>query len=93
MEKAIRGSALGKKNFLFIGHPEAGERSAIIYSIIASCARHHIDALAYPARCPDSTAQMTTSDDLDALTLARWTPVHAIDRQVLTRGLQTRRSW
>jgi hypothetical protein len=29
MENAIRPSAIGKKNFLFIGHPDAGDRSAI----------------------------------------------------------------
>lgn len=38
---------MGKKNFLFIGSPEAGQRSAIIYSIIVSCERHGIDPLAY----------------------------------------------
>jgi hypothetical protein len=32
IENAIRPSALGKKNFLFFGHPEAGERSAVIYT-------------------------------------------------------------
>jgi transposase len=31
IENAIRPSALGKKNWLFIGHPTAGERSAVIY--------------------------------------------------------------
>ena len=44
---AIRPSALGKKNFLFIGAPEAGERSAIIYSIVVSCQRFGLDPLAY----------------------------------------------
>lgn len=38
---------MGKKNFLFIGSPEAGQRSAIIYSIIVSSERHGIDPLAY----------------------------------------------
>ena len=47
MENAIRPSAIGKKNFLFIGHPDAGDRSAIIYSIIGSCERRGIDPLAY----------------------------------------------
>lgn len=30
VENAIRPSAIGKKNWLFIGHPDAGQRSAII---------------------------------------------------------------
>jgi len=34
VENAIRPYAIGKKNWLFIGHPKAGQRSAIIYSIV-----------------------------------------------------------
>lgn len=47
VENAIRPTALGKKNWLFIGDAQAGERSAIIYSIIESCRRRGIDPLAY----------------------------------------------
>jgi len=78
MENAIRGSALGKKNFLFFGHPEAGDRSAIIYSIIASCARRQIDALANLRDVLSRLPAMTTADDLDALTPARWNPTPAL---------------
>jgi len=46
-ENAIRPSAVGKKNWLFIGHPEAGWRSAVIYSIIVSCGRRSIDPWEY----------------------------------------------
>ena len=46
-ENAIRPSAIGKKNWLFIGHPEAGWRSAVIYSIIVSCRRRGIDPWEY----------------------------------------------
>jgi transposase len=46
-ENAIRPSAVGKKNWLFIGHPEAGWRSAVIYSIIVSCRRRSIDPWSY----------------------------------------------
>jgi hypothetical protein len=42
-ENAIRPSAVGKKNWLFIGHPEAGWRSAVIYSVIVSCRRRGLD--------------------------------------------------
>jgi len=47
IENAIRPSALGKKNFLFIGHPEAGERSAVIYTLLGSCRRHRINPFDY----------------------------------------------
>ena len=46
-ENAIRPSAVGKKNWLFIGHPDAGWRSAVIYSIIVSCRRRGIDPWEY----------------------------------------------
>jgi len=47
VENAIRPTALGKKNWLFFGDANAGERSAIIYSIIESCRRHGIEAYTY----------------------------------------------
>jgi hypothetical protein len=47
IENAIRPSALGKKNFLFIGHPEAGERSAVIYTLLGSCRRHGLNPFDY----------------------------------------------
>ena|GEM_PF-6587910 len=38
VERSIRPSAVGKKNFLFDGHPGAGWRSAVIYSVLGTCA-------------------------------------------------------
>jgi transposase len=43
VENAIRPTAVGRKRWLFIGHPAAGWRSAVIYSILASCRRRGID--------------------------------------------------
>ncbi len=39
--------AVGKKNFLFVGHPEAGQRSAVIYSVLGSCRRHGVNPAEY----------------------------------------------
>jgi hypothetical protein len=47
VENAIRPTALGKKNWLFVGEANAGERSAIIYTIIESCRRRGLDPYAY----------------------------------------------
>jgi len=47
IENSIRPTALGKKNFLFIGHPEAGERSAVIYTLLGSCRRHGLNPFDY----------------------------------------------
>jgi len=47
IENAIRPSTLGKKNWLFVGHPEAGERSAVIYTLLGSCRRHGVNPFDY----------------------------------------------
>lgn len=75
VENAIRPSALGKKNWLFIGHPDAGQRSAIIYSLVVSCQRHGKDPLAYLRDVLTRLPAMTNRDDLGLLTPARWVPV------------------
>lgn len=74
VENAIRPSAIGKKNWLFIGHPDAGDRSANIYSILVSCQRCGIDPLAYLRDVLTRLPAMTNQDDLAALTPARWKP-------------------
>jgi transposase len=74
VENAIRPSAIGKKNFLFIGHPDAGQRSAIIYSLVVSCQRHGINPMDYLRDVLTRLPRMTTSDDLDCLTPSRWKP-------------------
>ncbi|MDP9115028.1 MAG: IS66 family transposase [Acidobacteriota bacterium] len=47
VENAIRPTAIGKKNWLFIGEADAGERGAILYTIIENCRRRGIDPYAY----------------------------------------------
>ena len=47
IENSIRPSTLGKRNWMFIGHPEAGERSAVIYTLLGSCRRHAINPFDY----------------------------------------------
>jgi len=47
VENAIRPSAIGKKNWLFIGHPSAGHTTAVIYTIIENCRLEGIDPRGY----------------------------------------------
>jgi transposase len=75
IENAIRPSAIGKKNWLFIGHPDAGQRSAIIYSLVVSCQRHSKDPLAYLKDVLARLPALTNQDDLSPLTPALWQPV------------------
>jgi transposase len=46
-ERAVRPSKLGMKNWLFVGHPEAGQRAAILYTIVQNCKNHQVDPQAY----------------------------------------------
>jgi hypothetical protein len=74
VENAIRPSCIGKKNWLFIGHPDAGQRSAILYSLIVSCERHGKNPIAYLKDILTRLPRMTNQDDLGALTPANWQP-------------------
>lgn len=74
VENAIRPTKLGAKNWLFIGHPEAGDRSAIIYSIIGSCRRRGIDPLPYLRDVLTRLPTMTNHDDLSSLLPSIWSP-------------------
>jgi len=47
VERDLRALTIGRKNWLFIGSPEAGPRAAVLYTIVASAARHHLDVWAY----------------------------------------------
>lgn len=47
VENDIRPTAVGRKRWLFIGHPDAGWRSAVIYSILGSCRRRGLNPHEY----------------------------------------------
>jgi len=70
-ENSIRPTAIGKKNFLFIGHPEAGQRSAVIYSVLGSCRRHGINPAEYLQDIFERLPKAKTSE-VPALTPAAW---------------------
>ena len=70
-ENAIRPTAVGKKNFLFIGHPDAGQRSAVIYSVLGSCRRHGVNPAEYLQDVFERLPKAKTSE-VPALTPAAW---------------------
>ena len=47
VENSIRPSAIGKKNWLFVGDAKAGDRAAAIYTLLGNCRQLGIDAYAY----------------------------------------------
>ena len=61
VENAIRPTAVGKKNWLFVGDADAGQRGAILYTLIESCRRRGIDPHAY---LRDALARAALNDQL-----------------------------
>jgi transposase len=76
VENDVRPSAVGKKRWLFIGHPNAGWRSAVIYTIIQSCRRYGINPQEYLTDVLRRLPSMTTSQVKDLLP-ANWKPRQA----------------
>ncbi len=71
IENAIRPTAVGKKNWLFIGAAEAGKKAAILYTIVESCRRLGVDPYAY---LHDVLTRLprTTNHTIGALTPKNW---------------------
>jgi transposase len=48
-ERALRGVAVGRKNWLFAGSAEAGRRAAVLMTLVATCKLQGVDPEAYLA--------------------------------------------
>jgi transposase len=81
VENAIRPTALGKKNWLFMGEAEAGQRGAILYTLIESCRRRGIDPYAYLKDVLTRLPTMT-NHQIPEVTPAAWARTqHQLQRQ------------
>jgi transposase len=71
VENAIRPTAIGKKNWLFFGSAEAGQRSAVMYTLVANCRLHGVEPYAY---LKDVLTRLprTTNLHVAELTPRRW---------------------
>ncbi|HSR54539.1 MAG TPA: IS66 family transposase [Acidobacteriota bacterium] len=74
IENAVRPTKLGAKNWLFIGAPHAGKRSAIIYTILLSCQRCGVDPQAYLQDLLQKLPHMSNQDDFTHLLPQNWKP-------------------
>jgi transposase len=68
VENAIRPTAVGRKNWLFFGSAEAGQTSAIFYSLIGSCKALGIIPEEYLKEVFSALPDMTNQ------TAKQWTP-------------------
>ncbi len=81
VENAIRPTAIGKKNWLFVGDAQAGERSAIIYTVIESCRRRGLDPFAYLRDVLTRLPHMTNWQ-IPEVTPKAWSKTrHSVQRQ------------
>jgi len=82
VENDVRPSVIGKKRWLFIGHPDAGWRSAVIYTIIQSCRRYGINPQEYLTDVLSRLPSMTSNQVRELLPVnwkaaqAKAAPVH-----------------
>ena len=76
VENQIRPTAIGKKNFMFFGAEEAGQRNAVVYTLIANCRMHGIEPYEYLkdvlTRLPSATNHQVAE-----LTPRQWKAVRA----------------
>ena len=72
-ERALRGVALGRKSWLFVGSDRGGVRAAIMYTLIGTAKLNDIDPQAWLADVLERIAAHPIRD-LDALLPRNWQP-------------------
>jgi transposase len=72
VERGVRPTKIGAKNWLFIGGEETGWRSAVLYTMIENCRVLSKDPYAYLKWVFEKLPAMTNQDDLRKLLPAAW---------------------
>jgi transposase len=80
-ERALKRVAIGRKNWLFAGHDDAGRSHATLYTLIASAQRHGLDPHAY-LRSVLAKIATTPMSELDQLLPEKWKAEDAESRQI-----------
>lgn len=62
VERAIRGVAVGRKNWLFAGSYEGARRAAVLYSLVESCKAEGVEPFAYFADVLTRTTTATAKE-------------------------------
>ncbi len=66
------GSAIGRRNFLFVGSHAGGERAAIAYSILGTCRLIGLNPVAYLSDILPKLARGVEFDQLASLMPKAW---------------------
>jgi transposase len=86
VENAIRPTAIGKKNWLFIGEAGAGERSAILFTIIEACRSRRIAPWTYIRDVLTRLPSMT-NQQLDEVTPWAWAAAPCVRQRQTARPI------
>ena len=74
-ERTLRAQAIGRKNWLFVGHEKAGPRAAVLLTILAGAKRHRLEPWAY---LTDTLLHLACQEqpDLERFLPDRWAAEH-----------------
>ena len=72
-ERALRGIAITRKNYLFLGSEAGGERAAIIYTVLETAKLNGLDPEAYLTNVIDRMAKGHPANRLKELLPWKWT--------------------
>lgn len=82
-ERAMRPVAIGRKNWLFVGSPLAGQRAAILMSMIASCKNNSVEPWAYLNDVFQRLACRPTENELSQLLPDCWLSSNPAHRWII----------
>ena len=74
-ERALRGVAIGRRNWLFTGSKAGGERAAAIYTIIETCKLNGVEPFAYISSVMQKIAEGWPNSRIDELMPWAWSPI------------------
>jgi transposase len=73
-ERRLRVVALGRKNYLFVGHARAGRNIAGLYSLVGGCIANGVEPTEYLIDVLPRIAGAKSDEELDGLLPDRWKP-------------------
>lgn len=63
---------MGKRNWLFVGGEDTGQRGAILHTLLENAVRHGLNPEAWLADVLERLPAMTNRDDLEILLPSHW---------------------
>ncbi len=90
-ERAMRPIAIGRKNWLFVGSERAGQRAAVLASLIASCKNNFVEPWAYLKDVFEQMAQQPSEDQLTLFLPDVWIKANPTKRWEIAANRKTQR--